>query len=482
MVVANIVETIPVTSSLSFTYRPQRCTHILVITVQNILRYKVNMNTSSTFHSQSLAPFVTPSKDDYSLIGHDFSFLDEFDTSVDLCNPMDGNPMDDYPTRKRFHQDNEDTTTTNLQKQLDETRRQLEEMTNDRNQCVQLNQHLAQQLGQARYELDQERTMRDSHVRHALVQAKAQHDQAVDSFLHYTLPKGASIFPSRLSVDSDGITRNYMIGATIGTGSFGVVVRASHVRTKRRCAIKIVDSANADVSREVQVMLRLRHANVVRLYEYVVDVDKDKIGLVMEEGVMDLQMYIEQGNIMNLAALREVTLAILKALEYIHSQGVCHLDVKPENVLLVKKRIRQQHVKLCDFGLCSVSKEGATTVSEVNMKGTPDYFAPEMADFIPFSANAADMWSFGCLLLDLTGEMSQSWKRSYQMYNDPEDVGRYGFRSGIVRILRQFQEEDYFRRNPGFAPAFDLMKGVLKMKPQDRFTATRALQHAWLQE
>jgi len=449
------------------------------------------MNTSSLYHSQPFPHHVTPSKEDFSLQGHDFSFLDDIDSSTS-CNPMDANPMDgDFypvPTKEIFQDDDDDDADDDdkidLERQLYETRRQLEEMRKDRDQGVALNHQLAHELGRVHNNLHQERAMHESTVQHLLQQQKASNERAFQSFLSFTLPKNVTLFPTNLSVDSEGSLCNYMIGATLGTGTFGSVVRASHVATKKTFAIKIVDGDTPHLSNEVQSLLRLRHVNVVRLYDYVVDDATCQHGLVMEQGVMDLRTYLDLGNVISLDALREITLASLKAIQYIHSQGVCHMDIKPENILLTKKKrgIHRDDVRLCDFGLCTMADPGTRFVAETNMKGTHDFFAPEMADFVPYNANAADMWSYGCTILDLTDEMPKEWKHSYVLYNDTDDIGRHGFKTGLRRLVRLFGEEDYFSHNAGFAPAFDLMGGLLKMKPQYRLTATQALQHAWLQE
>jgi serine/threonine protein kinase len=267
----------------------------------------------------------------------------------------------------------------------------------------------------------------------------------------------------------------------VGKGSFGRVVRATHIASKQKWAIKLVPVTSEGLKEEIQALMRCNHPNVVRMQEYIVDQGQEMFGLVMELGHMDLHTYIEVGNVLEPSAIREVTLAMLKAVQYLHSQGICHMDIKSENLLLMKKNvpIRQEYIKLCDFGLCTIAPPGQTVVTETMLKGTPRFFAPEMANFVPFNANAADMWSIGCTLLDLTDEMPEEWEHSYALYNDTDDLGRHGFKTGLRRILRLMSDDDYFDNN---SPVFDLMRGLLKFKPHHRLTANEVLQHSWLQE
>ena len=100
-----------------------------------------------------------------------------------------------------------------LERQLHETRRELEQVKQDRDQGTALNHHLVQELGQARINLEYERDMHESNVQQLLAQQSAAHHQAFDKFLSHTLPQNVSLFPSRLVLGADGSIRNYMVGA-----------------------------------------------------------------------------------------------------------------------------------------------------------------------------------------------------------------------------------------------------------------------------
>jgi hypothetical protein len=455
--------------------------------------FLVSMNTSFFYHSQHqrIDGLVTPtSKDDFNL---DLSFLDESESPIfKSCNPNNGgNPMDAamIPQGKTRTPEYRDDDKLELARQLDETRRELEQVKQERDQGAAMNQHLVQELVEVRINLEYERDMHESNVQQFLAQQRAAHHQAFDQFLSHTLPQNASLFPSRLVCGPDGSIRNYMVGQILGSGAYGSVVVGSHLPTKRRVAIKILPNGTAAVhlSNEVQALMRANHPNVVKMYEYVVDDVQGKFGLVMEQGVVDLNTCMARGHVISLDVLREITLATLKAVQHLHSRGIAHLDIKPENLLIMKNlpisEIRQAHIRLCDFGLCTLAPApGCHYISETDMKGTNHFFAPEMADFIPYNANAADIWSIGATLLDLTEEMPEEWKHSYALFHDTEDIGRHGFKTGLSRIIRLMNEEDYFCHNPGYFQVFELAKGMLKMKPSRRLTATQALQDPWLLE
>ena len=79
---------------------------------------------------------------------------------------------------------------------------------------------------------------------------------------------------------------------------------------------------------------------------------------------------------------------ILSALEHLHARGVIHRDLKPANILL--QGSERRIVKLADFGVSSLAKTMATTVT-----GTPLYLCPEICEGAPYDTKA-DIWSLGC--------------------------------------------------------------------------------------
>ena len=97
---------------------------------------------------------------------------------------------------------------------------------------------------------------------------------------------------------------------------------------------------------------------------------------------------------------RHYLLQILSGLQYIHEQGLCHLDIKLENILLDS----QYDVKIVDFGFATALK-GADGQGVRDMNGTEGYMAPEVVSKQPYDGQSADLFACGVVLfMMLTGE------------------------------------------------------------------------------
>lgn len=175
----------------------------------------------------------------------------------------------------------------------------------------------------------------------------------------------------------------------IGRGGMSVVYLAQQTRPYRKVAVKILlpnvpahssvhDEFLARFLREADVVARLEHNNIVRIYE-----------CDLQDGLAYLVMpYLAGGNLAHLLAQRR-TLTLQEALKYIteaataldyaHSQGIIHRDLKPSNFLLQA----DGHLVLADFGIAYTmrdrnSPKRATLTISGTVLGTPDYMAPEM--------------------------------------------------------------------------------------------------------
>lgn len=188
----------------------------------------------------------------------------------------------------------------------------------------------------------------------------------------------------------------YKILEKIGAGSFATVYRARDLELGREVAIKqmhdefLQDPARLDrYWQEAQLLASFQHPNIVTIYDIV----RERGWLVMELMQGNLAERL-QGKQMDLRALRSMLAQVLRALKYLHAQGVIHGDVKPGNLMLDQRR----RVKLGDFGLARRASDEQGSL----LKGTTKYMAPEMVseDFGDVGP-ASDLYSLGFAAYDL---------------------------------------------------------------------------------
>jgi [calcium/calmodulin-dependent protein kinase] kinase len=183
----------------------------------------------------------------------------------------------------------------------------------------------------------------------------------------------------------------YRIGREIGRGAYGTVLkarkakqagRASEVAIKvaKRSALKRIrhgkGTALDSALREIAVMKKLSHPNVVQLIEVIDDPARDELYLVMELVTGGtLAEPIAKGQVSSEASLVRWMRDVVLGLEHLHHSGVVHRDLKPENLLWDKAA---QRAKLADFGAAAICGEGRAGDYVRGTAGTPAFFAPEM--------------------------------------------------------------------------------------------------------
>ncbi|KAG7394291.1 Glycogen synthase kinase-3 beta [Phytophthora boehmeriae] len=179
---------------------------------------------------------------------------------------------------------------------------------------------------------------------------------------------------------SDGKTIHYSAERIIGNGSFGVVFQAIVEETGEIVAIKKVLQDKRFKNRELQIMRQLHHVNIVQLkhcfYCNGEKPDELYLNLVLEyipDTVYGVARQLQKAKqYMPIVLVKIYIYQICRALAYIHSTGICHRDIKPQNLLL---NPRTHVVKLCDFGSAKVLQKNEPNVSYICSRY---YRAPEL--------------------------------------------------------------------------------------------------------
>lgn len=188
----------------------------------------------------------------------------------------------------------------------------------------------------------------------------------------------------------------YQILEKIGSGSFATVYRARDTELGREVAIKQLHQEFVDDPQrmerfwqEAQLLASLHHPNIVTIFDIV----RERGWLVLElmQGSLAERL---AGRQIDLRALRATLAHVLRALKYLHAQGIIHGDIKPGNLMIDARR----RVKLGDFGLaCRVA-----TADGSLLKGTTKYMAPEtVSDDFGDVGPASDLYSLGFSAYDL---------------------------------------------------------------------------------
>lgn len=196
---------------------------------------------------------------------------------------------------------------------------------------------------------------------------------------------------------------SYTDTKVIGNGSFGVVYQARLCDTDEIVAVKKVLQDRRFKNRELQIMRQLDHPNIVQLkyFFHVVGERKDDVylNLVLEfvpETVYRVaRRYSRQKETIPILFVKLYMYQLLRSLAYIHHKGICHRDIKPQNLLLNPSTAV---LKLCDFGSAKVLVRGEPNVSYICSRY---YRAPELIFGAVEYTCQIDIWSSGCVLAEL---------------------------------------------------------------------------------
>jgi serine/threonine-protein kinase len=205
----------------------------------------------------------------------------------------------------------------------------------------------------------------------------------------------------------DVIGGRYRIERELGRGGMARVYLAYDSRHDRRVAVKVIRHEIASslghdrFLREIGIAARLRHPNVMPLYDSG-DVDGLLYFVMPYEEGNSLRARLDRDGNLGIAEAVSILRDVARALACAHEQGVVHRDIKPDNVLL-----SGDAAVVTDFGIAKALTIAATETGTGSFTqagtviGTPAYMSPEQAIGDPTTDHRADIYAFGCLAYEL---------------------------------------------------------------------------------
>jgi serine/threonine-protein kinase len=253
------------------------------------------------------------------------------------------------------------------------------------------------------------------------------------------------------------VGQQYKILSELGTGGMGIVYHGVDVMLEREVAIKKLRSEfsrTPDIAerfrREAKIQARLNHPNIAHLYSFFKD--GDSFYIVME--------FVDGTPLGKLPAIAwpqalVIFLEILEGLEYAHSLGVLHRDLKPDNIMAGP----QGEVKIMDFGIAHVLGSTRQT-REQSIVGTLQYICPELINSKEIGP-ASDIYSLGILLFEIiSGQLPFTAENDFALLHqhlekDPPLL------STLVPDVPKFLDDAIFK--------------AMRKAPEDRFASCREM-------
>jgi len=193
----------------------------------------------------------------------------------------------------------------------------------------------------------------------------------------------------------------YIVTKTIGKGAFGVVYLAKEEKTDITYAIKETYQDPNYKNREAQIVKNLNHPNVIKVH-HIFFSQKARgtfLHLVMDHLSSNLFEFIQKYKRSNMSIpiddIRLSMYQICRGMSYIHGMGICHRDIKPQNILINPDTLK---VSVCDFGSAKSLVDNEWNKTYICSRF---YRAPELLFQSNYYTTAVDIWSIGCVMAEL---------------------------------------------------------------------------------
>ena len=266
------------------------------------------------------------------------------------------------------------------------------------------------------------------------------------------------------------LLKSYEVNFEIGSGAYSKVYQVRQKSTGELRACKYISKENfkkeslIQFENECKILEQSDHPNIVKIFE--IFITEKSYYLIMEHcngGSLSnkIQQRINHEEPFDENIISEIIRQISSAIKYIHDRGICHRDLKPDNICFTNMGSMENNTaKLIDFGLGKMMSKNEKSDSIV---GSPLYVAPEVLN--KNYTKKCDIWSLGVIIFLLVGGY-------------PPFLGNNNAETNMKILKMKYEFKD-----SGFKNASEEVKDLIRhclVKEDERYTIEQVLEHKWI--
>ena len=289
------------------------------------------------------------------------------------------------------------------------------------------------------------------------------------------------------------IGKYQLVKRSIGSGAFGKVAECLDEQGNT-VAIKKIPLDPRYVSREYDILSKLSHPNIIKVFDSF-DTTLKKSGKIIHNIVMEyidttlysfIVSFMNAGKKVPIFYVKLLAFQLFSGLNYIHKQGIMHRDIKPENILV---DIKTGELKICDFGSAKIVKKGESSETYIASRF---FRAPELLMRSPSYGTPIDIWAAGCVIYELLsssilfrGEDNKEQLESIEtIIGNPTFNELHQIPHEIKCPMVRGQPQTLDAVLPANTPKDlrDLLKRIFVYVPEKRPTALQCMKHKFFDE